>query len=75
MTRLHCCIGIEAGARSVGLDFIALHRRPYHLVIQRKNLEMQPVQALLETLRRSSFRREVEACTGYEMSTAGDRLV
>jgi putative molybdopterin biosynthesis protein len=70
-----CCIGIEAGARSVGLDFIALHRRPYHLVIQRKNLEMQPVQALLETLRRSSFRREVEACTGYEMSTAGDRLV
>ena len=33
-----------------------------------------PVQALLETLGLASFRREMEACTGYDMSTAGDRL-
>jgi molybdate-binding protein/DNA-binding XRE family transcriptional regulator len=70
-----CCIGIEAGARVLGLDFIALNRKPYHLVIRRKNLELPPVKALLETLGRPSFRREMEACTGYDMRTAGDRLV
>jgi molybdate-binding protein/DNA-binding XRE family transcriptional regulator len=70
-----CCIGIEAGARALGLDFIALNRKPYHLVIRRKDLELPPVKALLETLRRASFRREMEACTGYDMRTAGDRLV
>jgi putative molybdopterin biosynthesis protein len=70
-----CCIGIDAGARSLGLDFIALNRKPYHLVIRRKDLELQPVKALLEILRRPSFRREMEASTGYDMRTAGDRLV
>ena len=70
-----CCIGIEAGARSLGLDFIALNRKPYHLVIRRKDLELPPVKALLETLRLASFRREMEACTGYDMRTAGERLV
>jgi putative molybdopterin biosynthesis protein len=70
-----CCLGIEAGARSLGLDFIALNRKPYHLVIRRKDLELPPVKALLETLGRASFRREMEACTGYDMRTAGDRLV
>jgi molybdate-binding protein/DNA-binding XRE family transcriptional regulator len=70
-----CCIGIEAGARFLGLDFIALNRKPYHLVIRRKDLELPPVKALLEILGRASFRREMEACTGYDMRTAGDRLV
>jgi putative molybdopterin biosynthesis protein len=70
-----CCIGIDAGARSLGLDFIALNRKPYHLVIRRKDLELPPIKALLETLRRASFRREMEACTGYDMRTAGERLV
>ena len=70
-----CCIGIEAGARALGLDFILLSRKPYHLVMRRKDLELPPVKALLETLRRASFRREMEACAGYDMRTAGDRLV
>jgi molybdate-binding protein/DNA-binding XRE family transcriptional regulator len=70
-----CCIGIEAGARVLGLDFIPLNRKPYHLVIRRKDLELPPVKALLETLGRASFRREMEACTGYDMRTAGERLV
>lgn len=70
-----CCIGIEVGARSLGLDFIALNRKPYHLVIRRTDLELPPVRTLLETLGRASFRREMEACTGYDMRTAGERLV
>jgi molybdate-binding protein/DNA-binding XRE family transcriptional regulator len=65
-----CCIGTEAGARALGLDFIPLAQKPYHLVIRLKQLKLPPVQALLETLARASFRREVEASVGYEMSTA-----
>jgi putative molybdopterin biosynthesis protein len=70
-----CCISTQAGARALGLDFIPLAQKPYHLVLRRKQLELPPVQALLETLARASFRREVEACVGYDMHTAGDRLV
>ena len=70
-----CCIGLQSGAHSLGLDFIPLIRKPYHLVIRRKQLDLPPVQTLLETLRRGSFRREMEACTEYDMRTAGERLV
>ena len=70
-----CCMGIESGARALGLDFIALNRKPYHLVIRRKDLELPPVKALLETLGRASFRREMENFTGYDIRTAGNRLV
>ena len=70
-----CCISTQAGARALGLDFIPLAQKPYHLVIRRKYLDLPPVQTLLETLGRASFRREVEACVGYDMHTSGDRLV
>ncbi len=70
-----CCISTQAGARALGLDFIPLAQKPYHLVIRRKQLDLPPVQMLLETLGRASFRREVEASVGYDMRTAGDRLV
>jgi molybdate-binding protein/DNA-binding XRE family transcriptional regulator len=69
-----CCISTQAGARALGLNFIPLAQKPYHLVIRRTHLELPPVQALIETLGRASFRREVEACIGYDMVTAGDRL-
>ena len=64
----------EAVARSLGLDFIALAQRLYQLVVRRDQLDLAPVQTLIETLGRVSFRREVEACIGYDMRTAGDRL-
>lgn len=69
-----CCISTEAVARALGLDFIPLAEKPYHLFIRRKYLELAPVQTLIEILGRASFRREVEACTGYKMSTSGDIL-
>ncbi len=62
-------------ARALGLDFIPLAQKPYHLVLRRAQLNHPPIQTLLETLGRSSFRSEVEACTGYNMRSAGDRLV
>lgn len=70
-----CCISTQAGARVLGLDFVALAEKPYHLVLRRTHLELPAVQSLIETLGRASFRREVEACIGYDLHTAGDRLV
>jgi putative molybdopterin biosynthesis protein len=69
-----CCIGTQASALSMGLNFIPLAEKPYLLVLRRTHLELPPVQALIETLGRAAFRREVEACVGYDMHTAGDRL-
>jgi molybdate-binding protein/DNA-binding XRE family transcriptional regulator len=70
-----CCVSTEAVARALGLNFIPLAQKPYHLVIRRAQLNLPPIQALIETLGRSSFRREVESCTGYVMRTAGDLMV
>jgi len=50
-------------------------QKPYRLVVRRTQLDLQPVQTLIETLGHASFRREVEACVGYDMRTAGDRLI
>lgn len=70
-----CCLSTQAAARALGLDFIPLAQKPYRLVVRRKHLDLAPIQTLIETLGRASFRREVEACIGYDMRTAGDRLV
>jgi putative molybdopterin biosynthesis protein len=69
-----CCVCAEVGARSLGLDFIPLAEKPYHLVVQRKHLDMPPIQTLIETLGKLSFRREVETCVGYDMREAGERI-
>jgi molybdate-binding protein len=70
-----CCISTEAVARALGLDFIPFMQKPYHLVIRRSQLKQPPIQALIDTLGHSSFRRAVESCTGYIMRTAGDHLI
>lgn len=70
-----CCIGTQAAAVSMGLTFLPLAEKPYLLVLRRAHLTLPPVQALIETLGRVAYRREVEACVGYDMRVAGDRLV
>jgi len=70
-----CCIGTQASAASMGLAFLPLAEKPYLLVLRRAHLTQPPVQALIETLGRAAYRREVEACVGYDMRMAGDRLV
>jgi molybdate-binding protein len=70
-----CCISTQAGARALGLDFISLTEKPYHLVIRRKQLTLPPILLLVETLAHATFRREIEASVGYDMRTAGDRIV
>ncbi len=69
-----CCISTRAVAQVLGLDFVPLARRPYHLVIRRTSLKLPAVQAFLELLGRTGFRREMEASTGYDMYAAGELI-
>lgn len=70
-----CCISTRAVARALALDFVPLAQKPYHLVLRRQRIHEPSIQMLLETLGRASFRREVQSCTGYNMRTAGTRLL
>jgi molybdate-binding protein len=69
-----CCIATRAAARVFGLDFIPLLSERYDLVIRKADLNVPGVQALLDTLGRAAFRRELEGLGGYDTRSAGDRL-
>ena len=68
-----CCIATRAAARVFGLDFIPLVSARYDLAIRRQHLDYPPVAALLDTLNRTGFRRELEGLGGYDTSAAGRR--
>jgi len=70
-----CCIATRAAARVFGLDFIPLATERYDLAIRRQHLDYPPVAALLDTLNRASYRRELEGLGGYDTSAAGRRLL
>jgi putative molybdopterin biosynthesis protein len=66
-----CCIATRAAARVLGLDFVPLLRERYDLVVRKAFLALSPVQALLETLHRADFRRELEMLGDYDTRDAG----
>jgi molybdate-binding protein/DNA-binding XRE family transcriptional regulator len=68
-----CCIATRAAARLFGLGFLPLVSERYDLAIRRQHLDLPTVQVLLDTLNRSSFRRELESVGGYDTRTAGQR--
>jgi putative molybdopterin biosynthesis protein len=70
-----CCLATQTAACVFGLDFIPLQSERYDLVLHKRNLNHPSVQILLETLGRTSFRRELEGLGGYDTRIAGDRLV
>jgi molybdate-binding protein len=70
-----CCIATRACARLFGLGFIPLVSERYDLAIRRRHLDLPSVQALLDMLNRSSFRRELESMGGYDTRTAGQRML
>ncbi len=75
MGRADCCMNTSAAARVFGLDLVPLVSERYDLVLYKKDLKVPQVQAVLETLARASFRHELESIGGYDMKTAGDRLL
>ena len=70
-----CCIATRAAARMFGLGFIPLATERYDLALKRQHLDLPLMQALLETLSRSAFRRELESLGGYDTRAAGDRML
>lgn len=64
-------VGIRAAARAYGLDLVTLGTEPYDLVIPNRFLDLPAVQALLDTLRVSAVRAQVEALGGYDTSVMG----
>ncbi len=70
-----CCIATRAAARVFGLGFIPLISERYDLAIRRRHLDLPGVQALLDTLGRTSFRRELEGLGGYDTRAAGQRML
>ena len=64
-------IGVKAAAVAMGLDFVPLEEERYDLVIPQHFLTHEPVQALLDLLRRPVLRRRVESLGGYDTSNMG----
>jgi putative molybdopterin biosynthesis protein len=64
--------GIEAAASISGLDFIALQRERYELVIPKVYYEtLRGLRTLLDTIVSKSFRDELEALGGYDTRDTG----
>jgi putative molybdopterin biosynthesis protein len=67
-------LGIEAAARSRGLDFVPLLQEDYFLVCLKDVLDQPPVQALLHVLRSEAWREQLAALAGYEPAACGEVL-
>lgn len=64
-------VGLEAAARSFGLDFIFLAHDRYDLVIPAATLAQAPVQALVNWLQAAQTRRMIEGLGGYDAHQTG----
>lgn len=63
--------GIEAEARVRGLDFVALFRERFDLVMQPRHFFAPSVQVLLEFARTEGFGARARALGGYDLSQTG----
>ena len=65
-------LGILAAARALNLDFVPLMKERYDLVIPRDVYESELLKPLLELIRGSEFRKQVESLGGYDASQMGE---
>jgi molybdate-binding protein/DNA-binding XRE family transcriptional regulator len=68
-----CCMATRAAARLFGLGFLPLVSERYDLVVRHGDLHLPAVEAVLEAVSRTAFRRELEGVGGYDTSLAGCR--
>jgi putative molybdopterin biosynthesis protein len=64
-------LGILAAARALKMEFVPLLKERYDLIIPREHYESDLLAPLLEVIRSTSFRQEVEALGGYDGSDMG----
>jgi putative molybdopterin biosynthesis protein len=67
-------LGIEAAARSRGLDFVPLLKEDYYLVCLKAALDEPAAQALLQVLRTDAWKQRMTALPGYEAGPCGQVL-
>jgi putative molybdopterin biosynthesis protein len=67
-------LGIEAAARSRGLDFVPLVEEQYHLVCLKSALGQPAVQQLLQLLHSAEWLETVNAMPGYAARQSGEVL-
>ena len=65
-------LGVMAAARALDLDFIPVEQEQYDLIILKRFLDHPPVAKLLEVIRSPSFREQVAALGGYDVSRMGE---
>jgi putative molybdopterin biosynthesis protein len=64
-------LGIEAAARSCGLDFLPLFRERYDLVIPGQIYRSELLAPMLEIINSDEFKRIVNKVDGYDTSETG----
>ncbi|HNU10515.1 MAG TPA: substrate-binding domain-containing protein [Rubrivivax sp.] len=69
-----CALGIEAAARSFGLDFVPLTEEQYFLVCLTPTLEQPAVQALRRLLQQPAWPQQLATLPGYRSAHAGEVL-
>ncbi len=70
-----CCLATQAAARVFGLSFVPLESARYDLVMRKRHLQLPAIQALLNTIARANFRRELNGASGYDMAVTGKRVL
>jgi putative molybdopterin biosynthesis protein len=64
-------LGIEAAARSCGLDFIPLFKERYDLIIPAQKYNRKPVSHLVKMVKSRGFKEAVKNIGGYDISETG----
>lgn len=64
-------LAVRAAANALGLPFVPVGMEEYDLVIPRRFLAMEAMQALLDVIRSESFRKTVESMGGYGTEKTG----
>lgn len=70
-----CGMAIYAAAKALGLGFIPIHEEQYDLVIPASILHDPNIEAVLDTIRSTSFRDRVVSLGGYDPARSGDLLM
>ena len=65
-------VGILSAARAMGMDFVELGTEQYDLVIPAEFYESDLLAPLLDLIRSSDFRRQMDALGGYDTSRTGE---
>jgi putative molybdopterin biosynthesis protein len=65
-------MGNEKAALQVsGIDFIPLQKERYDLVMKKDDFWKEPFQAVMEIIKSTAFKKEIEGIGGYDLSQTG----